>query len=701
MKLLPEMLAEWVHTDLTPEEIGDLLTMTGFELEEILEVEDEPVLDVNIMANRGDGASVLGLAREVNAKIGGATELFRTSSRRFLAIEGRPSIAGVDDRCDRFALLDVPEVENGPSPEWLQRRLRRMGQRPISLLVDLTNYVMLEVGQPLHAYDVDRLETGVFGVLPADKGETLRTLDGVDRTMRGGELLVREGLGKGRPVGLAGIMGGESTQVHAGTTRAVIEAAHFDAVSVRATRKAHGLFTEASYRFERSVDPMLVSLGLERFADLFQRITGRALEAHGFSDYFGPVDTENHHVIVSLRPERASRLLGYEVDEPLCRTILADLGFEILGPEARYPNDPAPAIVETARRAGGFAVGVPSWRYDVRTETDLVEEIGRIHGYEHIPAILPQGTAQPGGRQGYEAWRQRVLDAAIAEGLGQIVGHSLVPEDALGVANAAIGPRVYASPELQFLRTSLWTSLGMAARKASPGAGAHLFEIGRTFTGVAALESYLEHEELGLLSFGPLNPPGLRGVGEDRADFATLKGALDRILRRVGVTTSYTPSELSRLHPTRQAHLMVDGRAEAVGEIGQIHPHVAAQTGLPADTMLASLDLRAAYQAVEEGRTYRAFARTPGIRRDLAIVADRDLAFAEIERAIRAAAGEPLERLWVFDLYEGPNVGEGKKSVGVAIELRKPGATFTDEEANRVRDAIAAGLEGIGASLRV
>ncbi|RYG72047.1 hypothetical protein EON77_12605, partial [bacterium] len=429
--------------------------------------------------------------------------------------------------------------------------------------------------------------------------------------------------------------------------------------------------TEASYRFERETDPTIVPLALRRFAELYNEITGATIDSDtselaGDEDVLKPAP-------VPLRAHRASQLLGYEVTEETCAGILRSLGFETVGAESEGAYRPEFwATLRDAMDLGATVFTPPRWRFDIRQEADLVEEVGRINGYEKIPSSLPQGTTQPGGRQGYEAWRQRVLEAAIAEGFQQIVGHSLVPEDALGVANAAIGPRVYASPELQYLRTSLWTSLGMAARKASPGTGAHLFEIGRTFTGVAPLGTYLEHEELGLLSFGPLNPPGLRGVGEERADFATLKGAFDRILRRAGVPTTYAASEIPRLHPTRQAHLMVDGRTEAVGEIGQIHPHIAAQTGLPAETMLASLDLRAAYEASGEERTYRAFARTPGIRRDLAIVADRGLPFATIERTIRTAAGEPLERLWVFDLYEGPNVGEGKKSVGVAIELRKP-----------------------------
>lgn len=692
MKLLPEMLAEWVQTSLSPQEVGDLLTMTGFELEEIIEVEGEPVLDINIMANRGDGASVLGLAREVNAKVGGATDswsLFKSPEETVPPTGFRIE----SPLCDGFATLAIKGVSNGPSPEWFQRRLIKMGQRPRSLLVDLTNYVMLEVGQPLHAYDADRLN-GPIVIREATAGEKVTTLDEIERELKGGELLITDGSG---PIGLAGIMGGASTEVHEGTTRTIIEAAHFDAQSVRATRKAQGMFTEASYRFERSVDPTLPARALRRFAHLYQLATRQGLRETEIEMTTNGPALEMPHI--SFRPSRATRLLGYPVDERTCARVLVALGCQVMTrdylAELELPN----TLVSDDPDA--FIVVPPTWRPDLLSETDLVEEVGRINGYEKIPAILPQGTTRPGGRQGYEAWRQKVLDAAIAEGFQQIVGHSLVPEDALGVTAVAIGPRVPASPEHRLLRTSLWTSLGMAARRGSPGSGAHLVEIGRTFTGIGDLSSYLEHEELGLLSVGPLNPPGLKGVGEERADFPTLKGALNRILRRAGIDVHYSPSEVPRLHPTRQARLMFDGNPEAVGEIGQIHPRVAAEAGLPEETLLASLDLRAAYASISEARTYRAFARTPGIRRDLAIVAERDLPFAQIDAAIRKAGGDLLERLWVFDLYEGPNVGEGKKSVGVAIELRKPGATFTDEEANRVRDAIAAGLEPLGAMLRV
>ena len=692
MKLLPEMLAEWVSTSLSPEEVGDLLTMTGFELEEILEVEGGAVLDVNIMANRGDGAAVLGLAREVVAKVGGATERFGT----FGDDPGESSPEAQTFRiesslCDGFSTLTIEGVENGPSPEWLQGRLRRMGQRPRSLLVDLTNYVMLEVGQPLHAYDLDRLDRRIL-VREASAGETLTTLDGEAREMRGGELLITDGSGA---IGMAGIMGGASTEVSASTTRTLIEAAHFDARSVRATRKAHGMFTEASYRFERSVDPYLAPKALRRFAELYAEITGKGVDLSLLESVVPPNEPRD----VSLRASRASRLLGYEVSPETCVGILRGLGMDV------------------AVEGDTLTATIPTWRFDLHTETDLVEEVGRINGYEKIPALLPQGTTRPGGRQGYEAWRQRVLEAAIAEGFTQIIGHSLVPSSPFELTGGVIGPRTPASPEHRYLRSSLWTSLGMAARR-NEGRDAHLFEIGKVFYGSIGddgIEFSVEEEAFGMLSAGALNPPGLKSDGADRADFFTVKGALERILGSVGLACEFRTSSDERLHPTRQAEVLVlDGLRYRIGEtmesveeerrigtLGQVHPRVAEAAGISAESVLASLDLRAAYEVAGDGGVYTALARTPAIRRDLAIVAPKSVPYAQIEGIIVEAAGELLERRWVFDLYEGPNLPDGTRSVGVAIELRKAGATFTDEEANRVRGTIAAGLEAVGATLRV
>lgn len=667
------MLRDFVETDLSAEEIGDLLTMTGFELEEITEVEGEPVLNVNIMANRGDGASVFGMAREVLAKDTNAkaTDLYQRALNRFPAEPGdevnqKAKVTIQTENCHRFAARVYEDVENGPSPEWLQQRLRQIGQRPISLLVDLTNYVMFELGQPLHSFDLDKLGGQQIVVRQAEEGEKMTTLDGTEHELQPHYMMICDAE---RPVGVAGVMGGEDTEVSASTKRCLLETAHFDHQSVRKTRKDMGLFTEASYRFERYVDPEAVVAAQGRFAELYEQITGKKPVAGMIDHYVRQPERTTVHV----RMDRCNKILHMTVDPAEARGYLQRLGFEL------------------GEGASEFDVTAPTWRIDIQREEDVIEEIGRIHGYEKIPSLAPIGSTPQGGVQGREAFIDRLREETVRCGLTQIVSHTLGDLHPLDAPHEKTRVRTPHSPEMAYLRNSLLPGICQAALK-NGAANLMLFETGQAFTQNG------EWTHLGILCTGETHGSSWENKQPETSSFFSVKGIIERIAKAEHRTLTFEAMEDKRLHPTRQAAIKCGG--EVFGFIGQIHPDVAEELDLPGSTILAEIDLDRLWKCPADELALKQISSFPAIRRDIAILIDEAVPYAELEAQVRQSAGDVLERQWLFDLYKGKGVPEGKQSLALALQLRKADGTFTDEEANQVRDRVVAALESLGAQLR-
>lgn len=669
------MLADLVETPLSSQEIGDLFTMTGFELEEIFESEGEDVFDIAIMANRGDAASVFGLARELVAKDREAkpTDLFRRLENRVPMTEAGSevsdlaSIAIETPDCARYAARVFLDVQNGPSPEWLQRRLRQIGQRPISLLVDLTNYVMMEMGQPLHAFDLDKLHSQAIIVRLARSGEKLTTLDGREHDLQPHHMLICDA---DRPVALAGIMGGEETEVSATTTRCLLESASFLNTSVRRTRKELGLHTEASYRFERHVDPSGVVAALNRFAELYEACTGQRPAAGVLDLYPGRAEP----AAVSVRAARASLLLGMPVSTEDAERSLSALGFRI-----------------TDRDDTAVTVEVPSWRADVSREEDLIEEIGRVMGYEGIPAEAPIGSTPIGGSHGIHAFTDDVRGHLLASGFDQMLSHTLRDLHPLDEPGERVRVRTPHSPELAYLRNHLWTSLAENALR-NGARDLSLFEIGKVFA------PGRERRQVALLATGAQGFADWRNGQPATSDFFSVKGVLESLARHVGRHLDFAPGQDARLHPTRQAVLEVEG--QALGLLGVIHPDVAEAADLPENTVLACLDLDEWFETPAPVSAWRPVSRHPSTRRDIAILVPKTLSYRAIELAVVKAAGIVLERTWLFDVYDGKGIPDGHQSLAIAMTYRKPDATFTDEEANQVRDSVVAALTALGAQLR-
>ncbi|MBS1719674.1 MAG: phenylalanine--tRNA ligase subunit beta [Armatimonadetes bacterium] len=681
MKFPVSMLTDFVTTKLSADELGDLLTMAGFELEGIEEVNGEAVLDIKVVSNRGDGLSVRGLAREVLAKdrASAPTAHYDAANQGFRAeLSGIPldtpgTRIRIDSKaCDRFSCLIIegfdPSIQ---APEWMTSRLIKAGMRSISLLVDLTNYVMLELGQPLHAYDLDKLEGERIIVREAVAGEKITTLNGDEHELQPGQLMICDA---SRPVGVAGVMGGLDTEVSETTTRCLLEGAHFDGLSVRKTRKQLGLNTDASYRFERSVDPELVMTAMGRFAQLMREIAPNA-QLVSIEEVVESVEPKR---TVSLSFAKATAWLGMEITPENGADYLRRLGFGVEGHEP-------------------VQVTVPMWRPDIVREIDLVEELGRVHGYENIPAWLPAGSTPQGGVWEELHEEDRIIHRLAALGLTQCMSHSLRPASPLAAGDESqrVGPRNPGSPELAYLRDSVLPCLAEVAQRAdSKDLG--LFELGRVFaTGSGGRR---EWKQLGILLSGLIQPLNRQKDTPPEADFFALKTIVADLADHLGVEFTYVQGADGRLHKGRQARLMVGGTA--VGVMGQIHPELAEELRLPANTQLAEVDLELLLAQPSSRSLSRSVSRNPAVRRDLAILIDQSVPYATLESTLREAVGETLESIWLFDVFQGANIPEGKHSLGVALQLRKLGGNFTDEEANQVRDRAVAAIATLGATIR-
>lgn len=681
MKFAFPMLLEFVETSLTAVQVGDLLTMAGFELEGIEVVEGDPVLDIKVVSNRGDGLSVFGLAREVLAKDRAAkpTELYRQAQRRFpMQDEGSAEVAtkikvSIETRdCHRYACRVFAGAPNLDAPEWLQKRIRQAGMRPISLLVDLTNYVMLEIGQPMHAFDLDKLQDKAIVVRSARQGEKLKTLNGQDHELNPAQMMICD---VARPVGAAGVMGGADTEISAATRTVLLESANFRNTAVRRTRKQMNLSTDASYRFERSVDPELAVAGLNRFAMLLEQISGVKCAVPGVLDeYPGRAD----HGILSVRMSRTRKLLGMEVSAEEAKTILDCLGFEVQG-----SGEP-------------FSVTIPTWRPDIVREDDLVEEIGRVHGYDKVPDCMPHGATTQGGVFGRSAMVDLLREALVRVGFVQTMSHDLRDRHPLDSPNLEpIGPRNPHSPETAWLRTSLLPSLADAAKR-NGAKDIHIFEIGSAFG--RGRSGPFCGGRLAMVSIGRLHPQESVRPSNEVADYYSMKAAVIECLNSIGLSPSFVATDLDpRFHPTRTAGIMVgDVR---LGFVGQIHPDAAEACGLPDTTQMVSIDLDRVEPAGKRFG-FKQLSRNPSVRRDIAFLIAKSVPYAQIESAVAAACGTDLERQWLFDVYEGQNVPEGCHSLTVALQLRRIGENLTDEEANRVREKAVAALGSLGATMR-
>ncbi|MBS1846520.1 MAG: phenylalanine--tRNA ligase subunit beta [Actinobacteria bacterium] len=666
----------------------------------------EPVLEIEVTPNRSDCFGVHGIAREVHAVTGADLGPDPWADDAPAEGEGQASdfasvTIEVPDLCPRFTARVFRDVKIGPSPLWLRERLAAAGQRPISNVVDITNYVMLLTAQPLHAYDLDKLPGGELIVRTAREGEKMTTLDGVERELDPEIVLVCD---RDRPSGIGGVMGGQVSEVSDETTSLLLEAANWNGPNILQTSRRLSLRSEASARFEKQLHPDLTMRAQAVASKLIVELCGATM-VPGTIDVAAPAPEPR---TLRLRGSRVTSILGMEIPQADQVAYLERQGFAV-----EVDGEDLLATVPADRY------------YDVTREIDLIEEVGRLHGFDrHLPTTLPRvGEGKVGRLNRTQRLRRRAEDELRDLGFDQIVGWSFNnPGEAGRLRTCEPDPRaepiLVANPlsdEGAAMRTTLIGSLlDVAARNLSRGAEAvSLFEAGAVYlrgtppeTGGPLAGDFpgdtpapvTEPHRYGALAVGPLIPRSWRG-GSEPADFFALKGVLEALAASLGCPPlEFEPTAEPFLHPGRGAAVAVGGAP--LGWLGEIHPLVCrtwdidAAVGFEIDAapLLAAATL--GEELFEDVTTF------PAALRDLAVVVDSDTSAATVRAAVLAGGGELLRAAKVFDLYEGPQLAEGKKSLALALEFRAADRTLTDEEVDAARASIEAELTKIGGELR-
>ncbi|MEA2215376.1 MAG: phenylalanyl-tRNA synthetase beta chain [Solirubrobacteraceae bacterium] len=681
-----------VLDDMTP----DAEFAAGAPLAEVLPVSSE-VLELEITPNRPDCLGIYGVARELHAATGAA--LAPAPWVEDAGVPGDPPGVRVrvecPDLCPRFTARVFEDVTVAPSPLWLRARLLAAGQRPINNVVDITNYAMLLSGQPLHAFDLDRVAGGELVVRRAGEGEQVQTLDGQTRTLDTEMVVIEDGAG---PTSIAGVMGGARSEVEAGTTRVLLEVATWNGPNIHRTSWALGLRSEASSRFEKGLQPEQCMHAQALATTLMLELCGARI-VPGTIDIGGdgpPLQT------LRLRERRVEAILGVPVALGRQAEILRALDLV---------NAPA---------ADGLDVTVPALRReDVTREIDLIEEVARVDGVERLPATLPARRGAAGRLTHAQRVQRAAEDAIVGRGLREIVGWSFADPGLLDrlrlpeehPLRSVVMVENPLSEDQAMMRPTLLGSLLDAARhNVSRGlpdvaifesGGVYRARIGDDAPGDSPAQ---EHHALGALLCGGLGPRSWRGERPE-ADFFTAKALLGGMLERFKVAwevRAAAPERWPFLHPGRSAEVLAgDGAGEPalLGFLGEVHPLVAGQWDVPRTAVFA-VDLAKLAAAVPEGTTFEAFGAFPVLRQDIAVTLPESVPAREVTDAVRQAGGGTLDTVEIFDVYSGEQVGEGRRSLALALAFRSLEGTLTDDDVAPVRERIVAELERIGGELR-
>lgn len=647
----------------------------GMDIREALMLSDW-VIDFEITSNRPDCLSVQGLAREAAVTIGKPyVEPVVEVTPGEGSAEKEASIRVEDtDLCPRYCGLVVKDVQIAPSPLWLRRRLAACGVRSINNIVDISNYVMLQMGQPLHAFDLDKLTDKTIIVRRAKPGETLRTLDDQLRPLKPETLVIAD---SARAVALAGVMGGANSEIDGNTRNILFESAVFDRVSVRRTAKALGMRTEASVRFERGVSPQVTPLALKRTAQLIQQL-GAGTVVNGMLDVCG-IDLTPQTVTVKW--PKINELLGISLNPEEMGEILASLGFG------------------TAVLGDTLAVTVPHYRLDIEGLADVAEEVARIYGYNRIPMTLMPHTPSKVVKTEGQYLMDRVRETMVGMGAYEASTYSFQSEDVYAKMRLPI-PNLMriANPlgeDQNVMRTSLLPGMlvSLAHNQSHRVPECMLFETGRVF-----LTAQKPEELSGL----PDEPARLALVWYSAAaDFFALKGMAETLLNELGLSeaASFVKGDHPSFHPGRCALLSIG--SDNLGVMGELHPECAARNGLSGRVYAWEIDLDAVFSLAQTARTYRQLPKYPAVERDLAIVLKRDIPAAGVQEIIRREGGKWLESVSLFDVYEGAQVPDGYRSLAYSLAYRAADRTLTDEEINPLLSKTVAALEGeLDAKLR-
>ena len=687
MRVPLEWLKKLVAVEATAEEVATRVTMGGLEVEGIEDSAVGPVLDVYITPNRGDCLSMLGVAREVSALYGlplnvpaPAVSSSGGDIHKHVSVE-----IEAPDLCPRYAVRLIRNIKVGPSPVWMQQRLEAAGQRPINNVVDVTNYVMLELGQPLHAFDHDKLSGGRIVVRRARHDEKIKTLDGEDRKLTSEMLVIADAE---KAVVIAGLMGGADTEVSSSTTNILLESAQFNPLSIRRSSRTLNLRSEASYRFERVVDPEGVHRALDRACELLEQM-GQPGAVPGIIDiYPGKISPR----FVDLRVSRAAALLGMEIDQAIAEDCLNRLGFSSIA------------------HGDILHVAIPSFRADITLEEDLVEEIGRIHGYENIPEHLPIGVTTKGGDSANGRFITELKNHFAGCGLQEVVTHSLTgasPFDTPDDLMMKVPVRNALSTEIGGLRRSLLPSLlNAASHNAARGQQSlSIFEIGHVWQrqesdSVMSELVPLEFAAIAGLLCGPLTQASWEKSSQSpSADFSTARGLIEKLMKSMHIDDfQFDPldeltASMPQFHPGRSASVRLGASNKIVGVLGELHPGLAEKVGLKDRITLFELSLKDIQEAAEKAVSkFVPLSKFPVVLRDIAPRVSLNTPYSDLTAAVRSANVDLLQDVRLTDLFQGAPLPEGLKSCTLSLTFRSSERTLIESEItegmNKIRIAL-------------
>jgi phenylalanyl-tRNA synthetase beta chain len=671
MKIVVSWLRDFVDVNVSPEALGEMLTLRGFELSSIEKapgaVSDDAVLDFEVTANRPDALSVIGFAREVGTAYSLPVKPLVPEPVTSKATNDVAVRLEAPDLCPRYAAA-VADVTIGPSPEWLVSRLQAAGVRPINNVVDVTNYVLLELGQPMHAFDLDTLAGREIRIRRAAPGERITTLDGVDRALDPEMLVIAD---RDKAQAVAGVMGGGGSEVSDRTKTIVLESAFFDPKSVRRTSRKLGLKTEASARFERGADVNAAVMGIERAISLLGDIGAGTARGGAIDEYPVPAAPR----MVELRRARIERMLGLEIGDPDVERILKGLGFLI------------------RRNNTGWDVGVPTFRVDVLREADLIEEVARHYGYDRLPSTFPPLNAPPAPWDPAIERDRLVRRVLLASGCSEALTFSFI--DAALAAQFADESAIVQignplSAQFSVLRPSLLPGLlaSIAHNRHRERADVRLFELG------AAMTRAGESRRVAVALTGS-GVTAHWSAGHRPADFFDAKGVVEAIAGALQADVTFdgapVPAYLVR---GRAAAISVGGRA--IGSVGMLAPAIVASAGLSAsdDVYVSELDLDAITASRSQAPLkVRPLPRYPSSARDISIVVDQTLPAETVRGTIRAAAPDTLVSVREFDRYQGKGVPEGRVSLSLRLTFRSLERTLTDAEVETAMKEILTALQ--------
>ncbi|MED0771613.1 phenylalanine--tRNA ligase subunit beta [Bacillus siamensis] len=635
---------------------------------------DDAILELGLTPNRADAMNMLGVAYEVAAILGTEVKLPETSYEKAAEKAADAVSVKIEDTQanPHYAAKIIKNVKIGPSPLWMQTKLMNAGIRPHNNVVDITNFVLLEYGQPLHAFDYDRFGSKEVVVRKAAENETIVTLDEQDRKLSSSHLVITNGK---KAQAVAGVMGGAESEVREDTTAILLEAAYFDGQTVRKASRDLGLRSEASARYEKGIDPARVLLAAERACSLIQAYAGGEVLSGTVEENHLEIEANNIHVSV----DKVNAVLGMTITKEEIISIYKRLGFAV--------GEAKDVLVVT----------VPSRRGDIKIEEDLIEEAARLYGYDNIPSTLPETAGTTGGLTPYQAKRRKVRRFLEGAGLSQATTYSLTNDKkAAAFAIEKSFNTMLALPmseERSILRHSLVPNLleAVSYNLARQTDSVALYETGSVFLTKEENTKPVEKERVAGAVTGLWRKNLWQGEKKP-VDFFVVKGIVEGLLHQLNVSDriEFVQSERKNMHPGRTANILLNG--SLAGFIGQVHPAMEKELDIK-ETYVFELDLHALLTEETEPVVYTAIPKYPSVTRDIALVADKTVTSGQLEAVIKEAGGALLKEVTVFDVYEGEHMEEGKKSVAFSLQYVNPEQTLTEEEVTKVHENVLKALE--------